>query len=511
MALKGFFARRAPHGEPQTLETTENLAGRRDSVERAFSDEMTGSMSLNLRGTVLAAGSAATILLLVEFSTEWLDDTEWDLSGLAAVVMRGTFWASIFFLLLCLGFASYAVWPKRRWADLQAERMRCLGKGDMERSTRLLLQMVERQRATNELKSVVLQIAAVPMALAALLVLVQLLIFTISAEPVGPARATAPEEEPDLPETGLPTAAEQKRLAGTYAPRVWLHNRERYGPIDPVDFLAGSRLVWKLTKGSRTLSGRGQVEAARLGRHCGARCYAFAGFRANELTRPHEERPERPADLGTGRGFALEPNEAARRGQVGRAPDVPMLYEFRRVGAELRINYWLFYGYSRPNDPRAERVGDVSSHDGDWENVEVALDAEEGTPLAVYFYGHGAPTRRPWTRVCKVGPDVDDCTSEAPGHPVVYSGLSSHASYPEPGRVVVHGDLGSAADVTEAGRPWETWERPNGLRPAKDEPWWGFGGAWGRAKRIPGTTGPLGPSRWKLPASPDPGDLTAHP
>ena len=509
--LKKLFARRATQGETQAFDEATELAPHVDRLERAFASEMTGSMSLNIRATGLVAISVVGILLIVEFSSTWLDDNRWKFpSGLADFFMQAALTGAIGAFVVTLGFAAYAAWPKRRWAGMQSERLRCLSQGNVEQSARLLLQMVEKQRATNERKSVALQFSAVPTTVAIFLVIVQAALFTIDAEPVDPAREGLPEEVQELPTEGLPSKEEQARLAGVYAPRVWLHRSDRWGPLDPREFIKGSRLVWKLRRNSQVVAKGGKVSHARLGSRCGNSCYQVDGFLARELTRPFES-TGRPRGLKPGRGFALEPNDAAQHGQHGREPDVPMLYEVRRVGAELRINYWLFYGYSRPHNPAVAAIGDTASHDGDWENVEVGVDPGDATPLAVYFYGHGAPKRVPWKDVCKVGAGVDDCASEEPGHPVVYSALDSHASYEKAGRVVVHGDLGNATDITAAGWRWEAWDKPNGLRRAQDGGWWGFGGAWGRARDIPGTTGPLGPSRWKLPSSPDPGDLRAAP
>jgi hypothetical protein len=41
---------------------------------------------------------------------------------------------------------------------------------------------------------------------------------------------------------------------------------------------------------------------------------------------------------------------------------------------------------------------------------------------------------------------------------------------------------------------WRTWEK---LVDAAAQPWYGFGGAWGDVGGMSGTTGPLGPSRYK--------------
>jgi hypothetical protein len=41
---------------------------------------------------------------------------------------------------------------------------------------------------------------------------------------------------------------------------------------------------------------------------------------------------------------------------------------------------------------------------------------------------------------------------------------------------------------------WRTWQL---LTDAQQEPWYGYGGAWGAVGTRPGTIGPLGPSAYK--------------
>ena len=515
MPGNGGLWRRGELEQSREIEPAPDLGRRVDRLDRAFQSELTSSMSLNVRGTAVGAASSIAILLLAEFSTTWLDDSRWKLEPeIWDIAMKVLLPVAVVTLALCILLSVVAVWPKRRWANEQKERIQCLNSGATQQEAVLLLAMVEHQRRANERRSRLIRLAAFPLFIALTAVSAQCLIFAFVADPEDPARAGEAEEVPIDDGTGLPSAEDQARLAGVYAPLVYLHRSERYGPIDPTEFLEGSKLVWRKRRGSTTIAKRGTVEAPRLGRGCDRApggCYRFGDFLARELTRPFQNSRQRAKGLNERRGFALEPNERARLGQAGRDPDVPMLWEFRRAGNRLLITYWFYYGYSRPNDPRAEAVSDLSSHDGDWENVDVALEADASKPVGVFFYGHGAPSYRPWTSVCKVGPPGDDCSSELPGHPVVYSALSSHASYPVAGSFEVHGDAGTATDVTAAGWRWESWDRPGGLRPVKAEGWYGFGGAWGRAKQIPGTTGPLGPSRWKLPADPDPGDLASRP
>jgi hypothetical protein len=120
-------------------------------------------------------------------------------------------------------------------------------------------------------------------------------------------------------------------------------------------------------------------------------------------------------------------------------------------------------------------------HEGDWERITVYLDQgdpEAAAPGAVAYYRHSTNTFRSWDAVEKT-----DGT-----HPVAYSAIGSHASLPTPG--FGHIDVGDPD-----GPRWVTWED---LAPVARQPWYGFGGAWGRLGRVRDSTGPLGPgAHWK--------------
>jgi hypothetical protein len=502
---------------PRELDGMGDLRDRAEQLERAFASELTGSASLNSRGSTLGAASALAILLVTQFSATWLDDNHWHFPDVWDTAMKVLLPLSIVLLLVCTVLAVVAVWPRRRWAVEQKERIDSLCRGDDAKEAELLLRMVDIQRAANERKSRLLRLASVPLALAIAAVVAQSMAFAFKAEPVDPVRSDSPsvaDQEPS--DTSLPSPAERIALAARYAPRVWVHSKERFGPVDPNEYLAHSALVWKQRRRPETVAPNGKVDPARIGARCDRApggCYEKSGYLARELTRPFMARVERPRGLNLRRGFAVDGDASVRRGQAGRDPDVPVYYEMRRTPDELLITYWFFYGYSRPHIVGGSNATDsilsVLSHEADWENIDVALTPDGSAPLAVYFYGHGHPLRVGWAKICKLGPGIEDCSSDQPGHPVVYSALDSHASYDRAGTRKVCGPAGCANDLTDDGWRWDTWTRPGGLRPVRDASWWGFGGAWGAVGNLPDNTGPLGPSRWKLPADPDPGDLAA--
>jgi hypothetical protein len=345
-------------------------------------------------------------------------------------------------------------------------------------------------------------------------------------------------------------------IAVRYAPLVVLHSEEKLLPASAGWFIEQSSLRWATGRG---LDGdqvpdtdRG-LDAGRLGA-ASENPYRYRTYAASALTRPLDDSASRGTDPPPGQGFFLRLREkAAARGEKSASPDASL---YAGAGCywdydsdAKSMTYWLFYAGSAPPlgilhpdagvrtrgapgeppsdedaasaaakleefrraypglaqaaEPTAATRGfpqdvlqtfalvsegvhaylsdDNVLHEGDWERITLYLDErdpEGGPPVSVAFYRHATNGARPWASVQK----------EETTHAVVYSGIGSHASLPSP-------DFGYIDRGDAHGRRWRTWEQ---LGAVVDQPWYGFGGAWGKLGRVRDATGPLGPgAHWK--------------
>lgn len=479
------------------VDETDDRLERLERLQRAFDQELASSTSLNVRGASLAGFSTLALLLTMLFAAVWLDDSKWEFGGLADALLRHGFYVVGGGFGLSVVTSVFAIMPRGTWRGVTAvDRVDLAARGDAAAEARAVAESLERQRVRNDAKSRWLQLASVLMAAAVLGVVAQALAFTLGSD-VRDQRIAAAGPLPGLAAVPL-DAAQQADLARRYAPIVWLHSREEYQPIRVASFLKGSRLTWRTRRGrERQVAKRGTVSARRLGRGCDQGCYEVGGWLAPELTRPFFQR-DRPRDLDVKRGFALDVANPLRAGERTR---VPMLYELgvRKASDELRITYWFFYAFSVPY--LAFREGGRSvvpvSHEGDWENVDVVLGLANAAPRRVEFYGHGRPLRVAWSDVERTGGGRT--------HPVVYSARNSHASYPTPAprrtednTLCLGGTRVCSVELRDRGTRWAPWERSGGLVDARTQPWYGYGGAWGKAGEVADATGPLGPSVYKL-------------
>jgi len=158
------------------------------------------------------------------------------------------------------------------------------------------------------------------------------------------------------------------------------------------------------------------------------------------------------------------------------------------------VQYWFFYAYNNAA---------LNKHEGDWEMIEIILDATETPTYAVYSQ-HFTGEKAFWNDVEKL-----DQT-----HPRVYAGLGSHADYfrPYQGKIGLENDV-LGTEVTLL--PTELQivllgERGAGNHPASQD-WLEYGGRWGEwvnlADTWRGAAGPKGPGhdenseKWFSPTS----------
>ncbi|MEA2143370.1 MAG: hypothetical protein QOI64_1800 [Solirubrobacteraceae bacterium] len=311
----------------------------------------------------------------------------------------------------------------------------------------------------------------------------------------------------------------------TFAPLVSLHAGETSAPWSAEEFLRTSRLSWALRDCPPAQQAFGALatrqEWSRLGSgdyRQGADCGQGDTYTSKDHTRPFDK--GRTFEDGrralTGReGFYIDlpDNLRTRKLRTQHNGDQlvlkssPVYYERHAEDANVRLTYWLFYPFSFPTGTN-EKIG----HEGDWERVSVLVQrtgAGLWVPLSVRFHAHSGEVDVAWADVRKA-PDE----SGRPTHPRAYSAKGSHATYRRGGQYLQVLSTGShrIIAVKDDARAcpqcplWFTWER---LVDAQKQPWYGFGGAWGKVGSAPDFTGPLGPSIRKTVGGKGPSPETA--
>ena len=114
---------------------------------------------------------------------------------------------------------------------------------------------------------------------------------------------------------------------------------------------------------------------------------------------------------------AVEPFLRGARGAAAQAAPARVHGHAVRDGGRLWLQYWLFY----PDNPQDRGIVRSGRHEGDWEMLQVGLDATE-RPRVVTFAQHA------WRQGCDWGQVVRDGAA-----PVAYVAHASHATYPRRG------------------------------------------------------------------------------
>jgi hypothetical protein len=300
----------------------------------------------------------------------------------------------------------------------------------------------------------------------------------------------------------------------TFAPLVSLHAGEPSPPMDVRVFLRNATLHWAFRGCPEKSRGfGGPLTSEQRWRDLGAGGYKQAArcgdgdvYTSADYTRPFGNRRtfgSRRAALEGREGFYLDLDDARRKAKLQSDREgeqrvlrpVPVYYERHPDRGGTRITYWFFYPFSFPTGTNT-KVG----HEGDWERISVLVrPVRPGLwqPVSVRYHQHDGSVDVPWADVRKA-PDE----SGAATHPRAYSAKGSHATYRRGGRFLQVLEQGrfKILSVRDDARAcpacplWFTWRR---LVDAETQPWYGFGGAWGRVGSMSDFTGPLGPSTEK--------------
>jgi hypothetical protein len=356
------------------------------------------------------------------------------------------------------------------------------------------------------------------------------------------------------------SAGQRSDLARMYAPILVMHPKDPWMPIGAGTFLEICEL-WVSAAGDQTkLAEGGAIDAHRLGAAVQEGAYAAAldgpthpVIYAWQLNRPYQKTGPRITTAEDNGFYLWRPKPWVNPDDLELA-DVPMYYEWKD---DTRLCFWFcMAGSALPQNligmlrgalgvphphiaavapdgapatasreaaianltmPASgllpSQLGDLEAaiefaarldnteeiHQGDWEGVTFAFNGETPTTVSLHQHGNATP--------------VAFAQLELRGtRPVLYSGLGSHATVASPGTA------GQETVATTAnGKLWAP--EGNRIRDAKQEPWFGFGGAWGE-RRFPQlgrfdagirhgvrsvtgfdvweeSTGPLGPSTYE--------------
>ena len=199
------------------------------------------------------------------------------------------------------------------------------------------------------------------------------------------------------------TPADRHELLQRFMPILYFHGDEAWAPVAVERFLQGARRERQTARGvwTRTATplptstvGCTLTPCYRLNLPCslkgGAACYEKAAATLSDWEHP----------VIYGRVLDVPAGTPMPPGISGTA--------------RYLVRYWLFYSFDDWRS-RGERLW--QAHEGDWENISVALDANANAIFAAYSQ-HCSGTVRAWSKVTR-----------RQTHPIDYVALGSHANY----------------------------------------------------------------------------------
>ena len=179
--------------------------------------------------------------------------------------------------------------------------------------------------------------------------------------------------------------------------------------------------------------------------------------------------------------FFLQPSDTATHNGSSNPADWRVYAHVKpstQVTGGVDIQYWFFYAYDFTS------VG--ANHEADWEHVTITADAA-GNFATAWYAQHDGGTRYAAAALTWMGGT----------HPVVYSAVGTHASYPSAGSFFV--SESGLYDYTYDGGP--QWDAGANLinvgekgYPLGGQRFIQYGGRWGEIGNFSFTTGPITPS-----------------
>jgi hypothetical protein len=298
--------------------------------------------------------------------------------------------------------------------------------------------------------------------------------------------------------------AELESLVSSYAPRIWWHPDDPFGPMDPLEFIENSSLWFRTPLGGdQKVTQKGAILPEELGSRSTGQ-YAQEKHENHLITPAHANPVSHPHESGSRAGFfmkykgPLQDDERVKgRDRADAWREVPMLWKLgllppesfqSRLGDKnsqiLLLEYWYHLAYSTPN------LFGVGDHEGDWEGLAFLIEVEQLSggklqhkPIASFLAAHESGT---W----HCATDLQWIEEHGRRQPEVFTALGSHATYPAEGQFR---NL-FFPDRTKRGIAWDTWHH---LRPLEQEPYYGYTGAWGRLGPLSFMSGPRAPDLTK--------------
>jgi hypothetical protein len=288
--------------------------------------------------------------------------------------------------------------------------------------------------------------------------------------PAAELRASSPESpepsgSPEATRTGTFSDEQVDALAAQFAPHVHVH------PDDPN---RPANVDWYLERVTMRFHHAGcpDHEILPLGRVTQEALVTQTHNENRSLCR-HDESVVRKSTESD--SFFLEVIDPAT--YAGAPPNAWKTYVVTRPKEGLlEIEYWFFYPF---NDGFS-----VFNHESDWEHVKLTFDTR-GEPVEIRFAQHDGGTAFPWNdpRIEKEGT-----------HPVAYSAIGTHASFPSEGTFDIEGTFGVAKDHTK--KSAQVWKTEDALvaigtraRPRNNQRFVAYRGRWGEVGDLPHATG----------------------